>query len=728
MEAHPVNGTGFGIVHLRAAGVSVVLDCRGPSLPEVLHWGTDLGELDGTFLGAAVVAATPPLASGSLNAPHRVSLVPEHSGGWFGLPGLRGHRAGTDWSPRFVLTSVEIGAAAEPSTTGGRLTIYGTDDAAGLSMTIDIELTRSGLLRQQATIRNEHPESRYHLDGLVLALPVPTEATELLDLTGRHTRERAPQRRPFGFGISLRDNRRGRTGADATLVIAVGTRGFGFRSGEVWGLHVGWSGNHRSYAERLPSGAAVVGGGELLLPGEISLGPAEEYATPWLYGSYGRGLDAMANRFHSYLRSLPGHAGGGRLRPVILNTWEAVYFNHEVDRLRILADRAAEVGVERLVLDDGWFRNRRDDSSGLGDWYVDETAWPDGLHPLVDHVRALGMEFGLWVEPEMVNPDSDLARAHPDWILATGGRQPVLGRKQQVLNLALPDAYSYIRNRLLALLDEYAISYLKWDHNRDLVDAGHYPGGAPAVHDQTAAVYALLDELKQKHPHLEIESCSSGGARIDFGILHRTDRVWASDSNDALERQSIQRWTGLLLPPELVGAHVGPPRSHTSGRRHDLSFRAGTALFGHFGIEWDIASASEQERAELSRWVTLYKQLRGLLHSGTVVIGDHPDEALWVHGVVAPSADDAVFALVAMATGISAPPGRVKLPGLAPDTVYTVRPLPPGDAPLGPGTIPPPDWVAAGEVTLPGRVLAEVGIQAPVMYPEQLMLLRLTAT
>jgi alpha-galactosidase len=727
MEAHPVNGTGFGIVHLRAAGVSVVLDCRGPSLPDVLHWGTDLGELDGTFLGAAVVAATPPLASGSLNAPHRVSLVPEHSGGWFGLPGLRGHRAGTDWSPRFVLTSVEIGTV-QPSTTGGRLTIHSTDDAARLSMTIAIELTQSGLLRQQATIRNEHPESRYHLDGLVLALPVPTEATELLDLTGRHTRERVPQRRPFGFGISLRDNRRGRTGADATLVIAVGTRGFGFRSGEVWGLHVGWSGNHRSYAERLPSGAAVVGGGELLLPGEISLGPAEEYATPWLYGSYGRGLDAMANRFHSYLRSLPGHAGGGRLRPVILNTWEAVYFNHEVDRLRKLADRAAEVGVERLVLDDGWFRNRRDDSSGLGDWYVDETAWPDGLHPLVDHVRALGMEFGLWVEPEMVNPDSDLARAHPDWILATGGRQPVLGRKQQVLNLALPDAYSYIRNRLLALLDEYAISYLKWDHNRDLVDAGHYPGGAPAVHDQTAAVYALLDELKQKHPHLEIESCSSGGARIDFGILHRTDRVWASDSNDALERQSIQRWTGLLLPPELVGAHVGPPRSHTSGRRHDLSFRAGTALFGHFGIEWDIASASEQERAELSRWVTLYKQLRGLLHSGTVVIGDHPDEALWVHGVVAPSADDAVFALVAMATGISAPPGRVKLPGLAPDTVYTVRPLPPGDAPLGPGTIPPPDWVAAGDVTLPGRVLAEVGIQAPVMYPEQLMLLRLTAT
>jgi alpha-galactosidase len=725
METPPEAGTGLGIVHLRAAGVSVVLDCRGPSLPEVLHWGTDLGELKPEFLDAAVVTSTPPLASNSLDVPHRVSLVPEHSVGWPGLPGLRGHRAGTDWSPRLVLAAVDVD---QPSTSGGRLTIYSTDGAARLSLTIEIELTQTGLLLQQATIRNEHPESRYHLDGLVLALPVPAEATELLDLTGRHTRERVPQRRPFSIGISLRDNRRGRTGADATLVIAAGTRGFGFRSGEVWGMHVGWSGNHRSYAERLPSGEAVVGGGELLLPGEISLGPAEEYATPWLYASYGRGLDAMATRFHSYLRSLPGHAGGGRPRPVILNTWEAVYFNHELNRLRELAEHAADVGVERFVLDDGWFRNRHDDSSGLGDWYVDEKAWPDGLHPLVDHVHELGMEFGLWVEPEMVNPDSDLARAHPDWILATGGRQPVTGRKQQVLNLARSDAYSYIQNRLLALLDEYPISYLKWDHNRDLVDAGHYPGGAPGVHAQTAAVYALIDDLKRKHPQLEIESCSSGGARIDFGILRRTDRVWASDSNDALERQSIQRWTGLLLPPELIGAHVGPPRSHTSGRRHDLSFRAGTALFAHFGIEWDIASAGEQERAELKRWVTLYKQLRGLLHSGTVVIGDHPDEALWVHGVVAPAADQAVFALVAMATGISAPPGRVKLPGLAPDTVYAVRPLPPGNTPNGPDPIPPPDWVAAGGVTLPGRVLAEVGIQAPVMYPEQLMLLQLTAT
>ena len=721
------NGDGSGIVHLRAAGTSVVLDCRGPSLPDVLHWGSDLGELPGKFLYSAVVASTPPPTSNSIDVPHRVGLVPEHSTGWPGLPGLRGHRAGTDWSPRFVLTSAQV-EADQPNEAGGWLTIHGADSTARLSLAIEIELTQSGLLRLQGTVKNEHPDSRYHLDGLVLALPVPAEANDLLDLTGRHTRERIPQRRPFSVGISLRDNRRGRTGADATLIMAAGTAGFGFRSGEVWGIHVGWSGNHRTYAERLPSGEAVLGGGELLLPGEIVLGPGEQYSTPWLFASYGRGLDALAARFHSYLRSLPSHAGSGRPRPVILNTWEAVYFDHDLDRLRALADRAAEVGVERFVLDDGWFRNRRDDSAGLGDWYVDEKVWPNGLHPLVDHVRGLGMEFGLWVEPEMINPDSDLARAHPDWILTTGGRQPVLARRQQVLDLGNPDAYAYIRERLMALLAEYAISYLKWDHNRDLVDAGRSPGGAAGVHIQTLAVYRLLDELRQAHPELEIESCSSGGARVDLGILSRTDRVWASDSNDPLERQSIQRWTGLLLPPELVGSHVGPPRSHTTGRRHDLPFRAGTALFGHFGIEWDISSATDQERAELASWVALYKELRALLRSGTVVIGDHPDQALWVHGVIAPDADQAVFAMVTMSTSISAAPGRVRLPGLAPDLVYTVRTLPPGHAPHGPFLIPPPDWVVAGGITLPGRVLGEMGIQAPVMFPEQLMLLRLTAT
>ncbi|GAB2954232.1 alpha-galactosidase [Streptomyces heilongjiangensis] len=710
------------LLHLQAADVSLVLDCRGPRLPRVLHWGADLGELPPGDLEALALMSVPPVVSNAPDVPVLTGLVPEHSAGWAGHPGLLGHRQGRDWSVLWETTDV---TSFIPVEGGGRVEIRARDTIARLELELFVELDPGGLLRTRAVLRNTDVQDPFTLEGLTLALPVPAEATELLDLTGRHCRERSPQRTGFTVGTRVRDGRRGRTGADATLVLVAGEEGFGFRTGQVWGLHVGWSGNHRTYAERLPSGERLIGGGELLLSGEVRLGPGESYESPWLYGTYGQGLDDMSARFHRHLRARMGHPSSPR--PVVVNTWEAVYFDHDLDRLHRLADAAAEVGAERFVLDDGWFRGRRDDRAGLGDWYVDETVWPEGLGPLADHVRSLGMEFGLWVEPEMINADSDLARAHPDWILSTGGRLPIEARHQQVLDLTQPEAYDYVLARLDALVREYDLSYLKWDHNRDLVDAGSGRHGEPAVHRQTLAVYRLLDTLRERHPLLEIESCSSGGARIDLGILGRTDRVWTSDCNDALERQGIQRWTALLIPPELMGAHVGPARSHSTSRTHDLSFRAGTALFGHFGIEWDLTSASEREREELTRWVVLYKELRGLLHQGTVVRSDHPDPALWVHGVVAPDASDAVFALAATGTSVSSPHGRVRLPGLAPQAHYLIRPLPPGDSPQvnGPGAVP---WLAEDTaVRATGAVLAEVGVQVPALHPEQILLLRVTA-
>jgi alpha-galactosidase len=318
----------------------------------------------------------------------------------------------------------------------------------------------------------------------------------------------------------------------------------------------------------------------------------------------------------------------------------------------------------------------------------------------------------------MVNPDSDLARAHPEWILSAGTRLPPPARHQQVLDVANPDAYDYLLERLDALLTEYDIGYLKWDHNRDLIEAGH--SGRAAVHEQTLAVYRLMATLKDRHPGLEIESCSSGGGRIDLGVLEHTDRVWVSDTNDALERQRIQRFTGLLLPPELLGTHVGPPRSHTTGRVHGLDFRAGTALFGHFGIEWDISATTPEERRRLAEWVSLYKRLRPLLHGGDVVRGDHPDPALWVHGVVARDHSRAVYALVQLTTSVHAPAGRVTLPGLDPDAVYRVTPMEPATAAEGRHGTPP--WWSTG-LDLPGRVLDEVGVQAPTLFPECLVLM-----
>ena len=731
------------IVHLRRARTSLVLDGRGPGLPRLVHWGADVGPLPAGEMAALVDATVPPVVPSSFDAPTVLSLLPEASAGWSGRAGLAGHRNGRDWSTAFRLAGLDVSdGGPDPGrvTAGGdavgvpekdgdhdgggaaRVVVRAADAGAGLSLTVELTLDPTGLLMLRHRLRNDG-DRPYEVRELTPVLAVPAVATELLDLTGRWCRERSPQRHPWPMGAWVREGRHGRTGHDATLLLIAGTAGFGFGHGEVWAVHTAWSGDHITVAERRPTGEATLGGGELLAPGEIVLGPGEEYATPLLYAVWSdAGLDGLSDVLHTHLRARPEHPRTPR--PVTLNVWEAVYFDHDLNRLKGLADRAAEVGVERFVLDDGWFRGRRHDRAGLGDWWVDDDVWPDGLQPLIDHVRGHGMQFGLWVEPEMVNPDSELFRAHPDWVLQAPDRLPPEWRHQQVLDVAHPEAYDHLLERLDAVLREHdGIAYLKWDHNRDLTEAGHR--GRPGVHAQTVAVYRLLDELRRRHPDVEIESCSSGGARVDLEILRRTDRVWASDCNDALERLAIQRWTGLLLPPELIGTHIGPERSHTTHRVHDLGFRAATALFGHHGIEWDIGAISPSERAELAAWVALHQRLRPLLHSGRVVRVDHPDPAVQAHGVVAHDRSHAVYAISRLATSVAQVPGLVRLPALDPGRRYAVR-LAAGVPEPAVLQLSEPGWLPKG-VTLSGAVLGTVGLQMPALHPEQALLLEVTA-
>ena len=737
---------------LRSGGVSLLLDVTDGQLPAVRHWGADLGELTVEDTSELIRSAVPHVGPNEVDDPIRVAVLPEHWTGWTGRPGLTGSRAGGSWTPRFTSVALRIDgqdapAGPEPAfhTVGaGVVEVDAVDQAAQLELSLRFELFAGGLLRARARVRNR-AEAVYQVDDLVLAFPVPTVASEILDLAGRWGKERAPQRRELTVGTHLREGRKGRTGADAATVLHVGVPGFGFTDGEVWAVHTGWSGNHTHYAERVFTGAQVVGGGELLLPGEIRLEQDAEYTTPWLYASYGVGLDEVAQRFHRYLRSRPGHPDARR--PVTLNVWEAVYFEHDLDRLLDLAERAAALGVERYVLDDGWFGSRRNDFVGLGDWTVSEQAWPDGLHPLVDRVTELGMEFGLWFEPEMVNEDSDLARAHPEWIMAPLGRLPIQSRHQQVLNLGIPECYQHIREAISAVLDEYAIGYIKWDHNRDLIDAGTQPDGRPGVHRQTEALYRMLAELRARHPRLEIESCASGGARVDLGVLQHTQRVWVSDCIDPLERQQMHRWTGQLIPPEMMGAHIASGRSHTTGRIHDLAFRAGTAVFGHLGIEWDLAAASDAELAELRTWIAFYREHRETLLTGDVVRADFPDPAWSVHGVVAPDRSRAIYGLALLQRPAVTSPLRLRLPGLDPVRPYRVEPVLVGSGPRG---LVPPQWwgvrlqgpdepdyghqqaptlVTSGKLgtVQTGRVLAQVGLMAPLMDPEQIVLYRVTA-
>ena len=718
-------------VILRRAGVMVVVETAGPHLPRVVYWGADLGELDNEDLAAL------PLSWSSVPTPGRhlspATVSPSRAQGWPGWPGLSGHRNGSFTQALFVLERAQHGASAGVGGDGSGapggadqgwgapelLAYVGVDQQAQLRLEGELELSPEGVLRHRQTLTSTGSldDDPYTENDLICLLPVPARVCEVADYAGRWGDEVQPQRTRLGQGTWLREQRRGRTGPDTPLLLTVGTEGFGFRQGELWGVHLGWSGDQRYLAQRLNAGTVLLGAGEILASGEVVLGPGQSISTPWSYAVYSnRGLDGASARLHSMIRHRPGHPR--RDRPVTLNTWEAVYFQHSYPRLAELADIAAEIGVERFVIDDGWFGSRRDDTSGLGDWYVSEAAWPNGLEPISADVRALGMVFGLWVEPEMVNLDSDLARAHPDWVMGSAGRMPPEQRHQQVLDLANPGAFSYLLDRMSTLVGELRLTYLKWDHNRDLADPVHRGvprAGQPAVRDQTLATYQLMDELRRRHPGLEIESCSSGGSRVDLGVLAHTDRIWASDSIDPVERVRIVPGWATLVPLELIGAHVASERSHTTGRRHDLSLRLAVALFGHTGFEWDLAGTSAQERAQLAAWVKLAKSLRGLLHSGQLVRLERPaDPGTTCFGVVAADRSQALFLLVRTQTSPQYGTQPLRPDGLDPEVHYRVRHLALAGEESAPVT------------TLAGSVLMTVGVAVPDLRPDQAHLYHLS--
>ncbi|AHH99521.1 alpha-galactosidase [Kutzneria albida] len=683
------------IVALRGAGTSLVVRVSEP-VPEVLHWGADLGDLSEEDLSALELTGQLAVLNNSVDSPRVLSVWPTQAEGWLGTPAHQGHSEGTRSTPRPRLTGYDL--------RGEELVLRLDDAVSEVDIELSYRLTGSGVLAVRSRLTARAP---YELTGVTTLVPLPPRATEILDFTGKWCRERAPQRTALGHGAHVREVRRGKPGQDSPYLLVVGVPGFRFGAGEVWGLHVAWSGDQRYLVEQLPESTGVLGGGELLRPGAVRLAAGESYESPTCYLAWSdTGLDGLAHRLHAMQRGTPRGP-----RPLVLNTWEAVYFDHDLDRLRELTTLGAQVGVERVVLDDGWFLGRRDDRAGLGDWTVDPQVWPRGLHPLVDHVRGLGMQFGLWVEPEMVNLDSRLAREHPDWVIG-----PVLpSRNQQVLDLANPDAWAYLLESLDDLVGEYAIDYLKWDHNRDLLEAD--------AHAQTHALYRLIDALRARHPALEIESCASGGGRVDLGILARTDRVWASDCNDPVERQHIQRWTGQLVPPELVGSHVGPARCHTTGRVTEGSFRMITALFGHAGIEQDLTRCTPEELDDLRRWAALYRELRPLLHSGRVVRADLPDEATLLHGVV--GAESAIYCWARTETSAPGQSGRVRLPGLDPRAAYRVRVRTELGLPSM-RQVSPPAWIGQalrGWVRLPGAVLTGSGVALPVLDPQQAMLI-----
>jgi alpha-galactosidase len=636
----------------------------------------------------------------------------EDSRGFHGRPALLGHSNGQKWASLFTIQNV--------AATANSIEILCVDKSAQLEIAVTYELAKEGVLKVSQRVKNLASEA-YAVEELSAWLPLPDYATETMDFTGRWVKERQPQRREIQVGTWAREIREGRSGHDYTIVQLAMTPGANYQTGEVWSVGLQWSGNTRHLVEKLPTGRTSIGAGELLFPGEVILAEGEEYVAPSLVVSYSdEGIDGITDRHYRWLRSRPNHPSVVRPRPLTLNVWEAVYFDHNLEKLTQLADVAQTIGVERFVLDDGWFGSRRNDLSGLGDWVVSKDVWPDGLKPLIDVVKSRGMEFGLWFEGEMVNPDSDLFREHPDWILHVEGRTPPEGRFQQVVDLTHQGAYDHVLGQIDSVLSEYDIAYIKWDHNRTLTDAAHF--GKAAVREQTKAIYRLFDELKLRHPGLEIESCSSGGGRIDLGMVDHADRFWTSDCNDALERQYIQRYTQYVIPPEMLGSHIGPTESHTTHRTHSLQFRAVSALFGHAGLEWDLTQTTDEERAALKSWAQYYKANRSLIHSGRMVRIEQPDDSAFVHGVVAQDKSRAIFALVALRGMPASTPNALRFEGLDAEASYRLKLVEPAGKAHYIGRQ-SPKWFDG--VVLTGAALARVGVRPPILAPENAILIEL---
>ena len=589
---------------------TIVLSSRERQLPEIVYSGAAL-PLDEDLASLAAIRSRP-LTPGTLDQLAPLTMLPEEGQGFPGQPGLR--LSDPDGRPALTQLSLD---EVETSPNGIVFTCRDERNSLVLALTLRFP-SESRVLEISSRLTNEGDR-----DWLVPWLSVPVLQVEpdlvnIIEYAGRWTQEFNPITLPITRGVHLRENRRGRTGHDHFPAMIFAQAGVSATHGTASAVHFGFSGVHRMLIEGLPDGRRQVQAGygemqRLRKGGSIVSGTAF-----WAFSH--EGLNGISLDYQDYVRRhIIRYPADRDERPVHYNCWEAVYFDHKVEELKDLAERAVNIGAERFVLDDGWFgtneKGRNDDTTSLGDWFVDSKKYPEGLHPLIDHVESLGMSFGLWVEPEMVNLDSALAKLHPDWLMMPPNSRQVSGRSQFVLDLTKPEVSEYLYERIDWLLTTHSISYLKWDMNRDLTLAVD-GNGFPLLIRQTEALWALLERIRNNHPDVEIESCASGGGRIDFGVLRHTHRIWLSDSNDAHERWQMQNQACLFLPPEIVGSHVGPYHCHTSGRRLSMSFRALVAMTGHMGFEMDLRELNAEETATLKRYTSIYKENRSWLHSG----------------------------------------------------------------------------------------------------------------
>ncbi|MBD0381505.1 alpha-galactosidase [Paenibacillus sedimenti] len=529
---------------------------------------------------------------------------------------------------------------------------------------------------------NEGSEELKLLRALSMSVDFLHSDFDLLHLSGTWAKERHMERRVLAPGKITVESRRGSSSHQHNPFVALLAKDANEDHGDVYGFSLVYSGNFAAHAEVEPYGSTRVSMG--INPFDFSwlLEPGEQFQTPeavMVYAS--RGLGEMSRTYHKLYRTrLCRGQFRDRTRPVLVNNWEATYFQFNADKIESIARAGRELGIELFVLDDGWFGKRDSDNSSLGDWFVDKAKLPGGLEDLVSRVNELGLQFGLWFEPEMISPDSDLYRRHPDWCLHVPGRRRTEGRQQLILDFSRTDVCEAITGMIRNILRSAPITYVKWDMNRNMTEIGS--ASLPpqrqreTAHRYMLGLYSVLETLTSEFPDILFESCSGGGGRFDPGMLHYMPQTWTSDNSDAVSRLKIQYGTSIVYPISTMGAHVSAVPNHQVHRMTSLEMRGNVAMSGNFGYELDLTKFSDEENDQVKQQIALYKQIRPLVQFGDMYRLLSPfegNETAWI--IVSEDKSEAMVAYFRVLADPNPPLKWLKLKGIDPNLDYEVTGL-----------------------------------------------------
>lgn len=568
----------------------------------------------------------------------------------------------------------------------------------------------SDAIARSVKIVNHADEAIYLTKVLSACIDMDNDDYEMITLHGSWARERAIQTRPVMRGKQSVSSIRGESSHQEHPFMAWKKRTTTEETGDIYAMNFVYSGNFLAQIEgdQFGSMRATMG----INPYDFcwKLEPEASFQAPEVICVYSAdGIGGMTRCFHDLYRNhLIRGEYKNKKRPILINNWEATYFDFNTEKLLSIAKQASELGIEMLVMDDGWFGHRNDDNSSLGDWQVNESKLNGGLKYLVDEVNKLGMKFGIWFEPEMISPDSDLYRAHSDWAIAIPGRTGSLARNQYVLDLTRKEVRDYVYEMVATVLRNANIEYVKWDMNRQLSDLGSY--GLPAdrqgelYHRQVLAVYELQDRMTKEFPHLLLENCSGGGARFDAGMLYYSPQIWCSDDADAVERLSIQAGTAMIYPLSTMGAHVSDCPNHTVGRITPFETRGYVALAGTFGYELDVTKIPEADRNMIPQQVAMYHKYNDLVREGDYYrIAHYADNHFYdCYEVVAKDKSEALVTYVQVLNRPNFHSRRIHIPGLDSEKTYVIANA--------------QDWPEIKQTEYKGDTLRYAGINIPPLW------------